>query len=114
MKRSKNMELAQRINYAYFLLKKDIPSSEILESIKRQYGVSRVQAYRYIRSARENHSLIPIPESSVVFTVKLGTSLIKRIKATASSMGVSISTVVKMALEEFLSKPNCGKKKEKS
>ena len=51
---------------------------------------------------------------SVVFTVKLGPSLIKRVKATASSMGLSISTVVKMALEEFLSKPARGKKRETS
>jgi len=57
---------------------------------------------------------VPIPEPSIVFTVKLGASLIKHIKATASSMGVSISTVVKMALEEFLSKPYRGTKKETS
>lgn len=114
MRRSQNMELAQRINHAYTLLKKDIPSSEIVNALIKQYGVSKIQAYRYIRSAKENQKHIPVPESSVVFTVKLAPSLIKRIKATASSMGLSISTVVKMALEEFLSKPNRGKKNEAS
>jgi len=108
------MELAQRVNYAFTLLKKNIPSTEVLESLTRQYGVSRVQAYRYVRIAKKNQTLIPIPESSVVFTVKLAPSIIKGIKAAASSMGLSISTVVKMALEEFLSKPDRGKKQQTS
>ena len=108
------MELAQRINYAYTLLKENIPSTEILESLTRQYGVSRVQAYRYVRMAKKNQALIPIPEASVVFTVKLAPSLIKGVKAVASSMGLSISTIVRMALEEFLSKPDRGKKQQTS
>ena len=108
------MELAQRINHAFTLLKEDLSSSEVLDSLIKQYGVSRVQAYRYVRLAKKNQHFIPVPEPSVVFTVKLGPSLIKGIKAAASSMGLSISTVVKMALEEFLSKPDRGEKKETS
>jgi len=108
------MELAQRINHAFTLLGKGLSSAEVLDALTKQYGVSRVQAYRYVQVAKKNQSLIPIPESSVVFTVKLGPSLIKRVKTTASSMGISISVVVKMALEEFLSKPDRGEKKETS
>ena len=108
------MELAQRVNRAYALLEKDISSERILDSLMEQYGVSRVQAYRYLRQARENRKLVPIPEQSVVFTVKLDPSLIKGIKVAASSMGLSISKVVKMALEEFLTKPDHGKKKKAS
>lgn len=108
------MELAQRINHAYALLKKERSSAEILDSLMKQYGVSRIQAYRYMRLAKENQKPIPVPEPSVVFTVKLEPSLIRRIKAVASSMGISISKVVKMALEEFLSKPERGEKKETS
>ena len=114
MKRSQNQELAQRINRAYALLKKDMSSEGILDSLMQEYGVSRIQAYRYLRQARENQEPVPVPEQSVVFTVKLNPSLIKGIKAAASSMGLSISKVVKMALEEFLSKPDRGEKKETS
>lgn len=114
MKRSQNMELAQRANHAFILLRKDMSSAEVLDALIKRYGVSRVQAYRYVQMAKKNQGLIPIPESSVVFTVKLGPSLIKSIKATASSMGLSISTVVKMAFEEFLLKPDRGEKKETS
>jgi hypothetical protein len=108
------MELADRINHTFTLLGKGLSSAEILEDLITRYGVSRVQAYRYIQMAKKNQDFIPIPEPSIVFTVKLGASLIKHIKATASSTGVSISTVVKMALEEFLSKPYRGTKKETS
>lgn len=108
------MELAQRTNHAFTLLKKDLSSAEVLDALVNRYGVSRVQAYRYVGLAKKNQDFIPIPEPSVVFTVKLAPSLIKRIKSTSSSMGLSISTVVKMALEEFLSKPARGKKREAS
>ncbi|MCG8307108.1 MAG: hypothetical protein MI975_06910 [Cytophagales bacterium] len=114
MSRSQNIELVQRINHAFTLLGKGFSSVEVLDALINQYGVSKVQAYRYIQTAKKNQDLIPIPEPSVVFTIKLAPSLIKRIRATASSMGLSISTVVKMALEEFLSKPARGEKRETS
>lgn len=112
MKRSQNVELVQRINHAFTLLGKGMSSPEILDVLISRYGVSKVQAYRYVQMAKKNPDLIPFPEPSVVFTVKLGTSLIKRVKTMASSMGVSISSVVKMALDEFLSKQDHGEKKE--
>lgn len=108
------MELAQRVNLAYSLLKKEMSSSDILATLINQYGVSRIQAYRYLRLAQKNQGPVPVPESTTVFTVKLEPGLIKGIKAAASSMGLSISKVVKMALEEFLSKPDRGKRKEAS
>ena len=114
MKRSQNKELAQRINRAHALLEKQILSANVVDCLMNRYGVSRVQAYRYIQRAKENRKPIPVPEHSVVFTVKLEPGLIARIKAMASSKGLSISKVVKMALEEFLSKRDRGPKNETS
>jgi len=51
-------------------------------------------------------------EASVVFTVKQPPGLINRIKKFASSKGISISKVVRTALEEFLAKKDHGKKGE--
>ena len=106
------MELAQRINCAHTFLKNEIPSSEITEALIKKYGVSRIQAYRYIRQAKKSMKPVPVPEPSVVFTVKLEPGLIKRVKEAAASMGLSISKTVKMALEEFLAKPDRGKKEK--
>jgi len=63
------MELAQRVNYAYMLLKRGTPPLEILEALIKQYGVSRIQAYWYIRLAKAGQGPMLILEPSVVFTV---------------------------------------------
>ena len=69
---------------------------------------------RYIQQAKENKEKIAIPENSVVFTVKLPPSLIKGIRKYASSKGMSISKVVRTALEEFLARKSYGQKRETS
>jgi predicted DNA binding CopG/RHH family protein len=78
------------------------------------YGVSQIQAYRYIQQAEEIKGKLPIPETSVVFTVKLPPTLINRVKKFARSKGMTISRVVRTALEEFLARKDHGKKGETS
>ena len=114
MERAQNTELAKRINLAYALLSKEKSTPEIVEHLIEKYGVSPVQAYRYIQQAKENNGKVAIPEASVVFTVKVPPSLINRIKKFARSQGMSISKVVRAALEEFLLKRDHGKKGETS
>jgi predicted DNA binding CopG/RHH family protein len=114
MERSQNSELAKRINQAYVLLNKERPQSQIVEVLMEEYGVSQIQAYRYIQQAKANNGKIAIPEDSVVFTVKLPPSLINRVKKFAGFKGMSISKVVRTALEEFLAKKDHGKKGETS
>lgn len=114
MERAQNSELAKRINHAYVLLKKEKPQSQIVERLIELYGVSQIQAYRYIQQAKENDGKVAIPEATEVFTVKLPISLINRIRKFARSKGMSISNVVRTALEEFLGKREHGKKGETS
>ena len=54
------------------------------------------------------------PETSIVFTVKLPPSLIERIRSFARFKEMSISTVVRTALEDFLSKKDHGQRTEAS
>lgn len=114
MERSQNSELAKRINQAFTMLQKDKPQSQIVELLMQKYGVSQIQAYRYIHLAKEISEKMEIPESSVVFTVKLPPTLIRRIKKLSGSKGLSISKVVHTALEEFLAKKDHAKKGETS
>jgi len=95
-------------------LKKGIPHSQIIERLIVMFGVSKIQAYRYVQRAKANKQRIAIPETSVVFTVKLPLSLIKRIKRFARSKGMSIGKVVRAALEDFLAKKDHGQTKETS
>ncbi len=112
MERSPNMELAKRINDAYDFLQKGKSSSQVVERLMKTYGVSQIQAYRYVHQAKEIKSKMIIPEASIVFTVKIAPALIARIRRFASSTGMSISKVVSAALEEFLAKTDHGQKRE--
>jgi predicted regulator of amino acid metabolism with ACT domain len=114
MERSQNSELAKRINQAFTMLQKDKPQPQIVERLMLKYGVSQIQAYRYIQLAKEINEKMAIPESSVVFTVKLPPTLINRIKKLSGSKGLSISKVVHTALEEYLAKKDHAKKGETS
>lgn len=104
MKRSQNSELAERINQAHSLLEQQKPHARIVEQLMDIYGVSQIQAYRYVQQAKATKQKLAIPENSVVFTVKLPPTLIRRVKEFAVSQGTSISKLVRMALEEFLAK----------
>ncbi|GAC1591482.1 MAG: hypothetical protein NVS3B8_05210 [Chitinophagaceae bacterium] len=114
MKRSQNPELAKRINHAFTRLQKKKLQPQIVQEFMNKYAVSQIQAYRYIQLAREINEKMAIPESSVVFTVKLPPTLIRRIKKLSGSKGLSISKVVHTALEEFLAKKDHAKKGETS
>ena len=114
MERSQNSELAKRINHAYVLLNKEKPQSQVVKHLMKEFGVSQIQAYRYVQQAKTNNGEIAIPEDSVVFTVKQPPSLINRVKKFAGFKGMSISKVVRTALEEFLAKKDHGKKGETS
>jgi len=114
MERARNSELVKRINQAFTLLQKEKPQPQIVERLMQKYGVSQIQAYRYMQLAREINEKMAVPESSVVFTVKLPPTLIRRIKKLSGSKGLSISKVVHTALEEFLAKKDHAKKGETS
>jgi hypothetical protein len=102
--------LVKRINQAFAMLQNNKPQPHIAERLIQKYGVSQVQAYRYMQLAREINEKMAIPESSVVFTVKLPPTLIRRIKKLSGSRGLSISKVVHTALEEFLAKKDHAQK----
>lgn len=114
MERSQNSELAKRINHTFTLLQREIPQPQIVDKLIQKYGISQIQAYRYISLAKEINEKMAIPESSVVFTVKLPPRLIRRIKKLSGTQGLTISKVVHTALEEFLARRDHVKKGEAS
>jgi hypothetical protein len=114
MKRAENSELVKRINSAFTMLQKEKPQPQIVERLIGKYGVSQVQAYRYMQLAKEINEKIAVPESSVVFTVKLPPTLIKRVKKLSKLNRLSISKVVHTALEDFLAKKDHAQKGETS
>jgi len=108
MTRSSNPEKAQRINAALALIKKEDSVAKAAKALVTEYGISRSQAYRYVREARVLGKRVRVPETKIAFTVKLSKGLIQEVRQRARVTGQSISEIVTQALEAFLHKGRRG------
>jgi hypothetical protein len=94
-------EYAERINAAAELVEAGVPAAQAARVLAGRFAVSARQARRYVdRAAAAGR--VQVPETSVVFTVKLPAALVERVRAHARESGVTISAVVARALTEFL------------
>ncbi len=114
MERSQNSELAKRINEAFLLLEKGMVQSQIVSTLAERFGTSKIQAYRYLQQAKNNQQKLPVPENSVVFTIKLPPGLIERVRTFADTKAMTMSKVVREALEDFLAIKDHVQRKEAS
>jgi predicted HicB family RNase H-like nuclease len=77
-------------------------AADVSAALAARFDVSARQARRYVdRAAAAGRR--PVPEDSVVFTVKLPASLAARVRQQARQSGVTISALVTQALTELLS-----------
>jgi predicted HicB family RNase H-like nuclease len=103
--KSSEAEAARRVNLTLSLLRQRTSLSEVLEQLSTRYGLSRRQAYRYLKQAQQAASPLPIPEGKTVFTVKLPRSLIAQVRQQARRQRCSISLWVEGALRLELEHP---------
>jgi hypothetical protein len=101
--RADGAQYAQRVNAAADLLAGGVSAAEAAEMLSGRFGVSTRQARRYVDQAR-SAGRRPMPEPTVVFTVKLPASLAARVRRQAARSGTTISATVTEALTEFLSR----------
>lgn len=93
-----------RVNMAVNLLKKSGSHSETATTLSSLYGISKRQAYRYLKEAESAGNWIPVPDKKTAFTVKLSENLTQDIRQYARLKGQTISEVVTEALEVLLYK----------
>ena len=86
------------------LLKKSGSLSEAAKTLSSLYGISKRQAYRYVKEAESAGNRIPVPAQKIAFTVKLSENLTQEIRQYARLKGQTISEVVTEALEVLLYK----------
>lgn len=96
-------EYAVRVNSAAELIQAGMPTVQAAGVLAARWGVSTRQARRYVEQAAAGGP-VPVPEASVVFTVKLPASLAIRVRQHAHEAGVTISGLVAEALSEFLAR----------
>jgi predicted nucleotidyltransferase len=114
MERSQNSELVKRVNEAFILLGTGMTQSQIVSNLAERFGTSKIQAYRYIQQAKNHQQKLPVPENSIVFTIKLPPSLIERVRTFADTKAMTMSKVVREALEDFLAIKDHVQRKETS
>jgi hypothetical protein len=102
-RRAAGCEYAERVNAAAELVDRGTPLAEVARVLADRFAVSPRQARRYAEQAA-GAGRQPVPETSVVFTVKLPASLADRVRDRARETGVTISALVTAALLEFLSR----------
>ena len=99
-RRARADQYAQRVNAATRLLA-DGDSAEAARQLARRYRLSQRQAWRYVEQAR-NQGVVEVPKPKVVFTVKLPTDLVRRVRRHAKQSEQTLSALVARALREFL------------
>ena len=103
MTKSSNTERAKRVNMAFDLLKSK-SVSEAAAALSSHYGISKRQAYRYVKDAELAGKQISVPDRKIPFTVKLSENLTEKVRHYARFKGQTLSEVVTEALEVFLCK----------
>jgi hypothetical protein len=96
-----DLERAERINAAAELAEAGVATADAVRVLAERFAVSMRQARRYVDQAASG-GRVEVPETNVVFTVKLPASLARRVRQHAHETGVTISALVARALSEFL------------
>ena len=95
-------EHAERVNAAAELAEGGVPPAEAARVLAARFGCSPRQARRYVDQAAGGR--VPVPEATVVFTVKVPARLAAAVREHARLSGRTISALVAQALEEFLAR----------
>lgn len=103
------VEYATRINAAVLLVEAGVGVAEAVGVLAGRFDVSARQARRYVDHAVAS-GRVPVPEPSVVFTVKLPAVLAQRVRVHARDSGITISAVVAGALTEFFTRGRRGRR----
>jgi predicted DNA-binding transcriptional regulator YafY len=101
MIRSTRAQKAERLRAARRLLADETGMAEAAMALSRAFGLSRRQAYRYLKLARAGGPTSPA-ESSVTITLKMPESLARGVRDHASKRGVTTSDIIRRAVFAFL------------
>jgi predicted DNA-binding transcriptional regulator YafY len=103
MARSTRAEKARLLNAAHQLLAHGEQLSEAAQTLSREYGLSRRQAYRYLEQAARLRRPVPVEEASVPISLELPASIVRQLRSYATKTGLPLREVVTRALRAFLS-----------
>lgn len=92
VRRSSKIEQARRLNAAFEGLQAHGSLAQVLRKLRRAYGLSQRQAYRYVQQAQQMQEPWPVPEASAVLSVKLSRGLIELVRSQARAQGCTLQS----------------------
>ncbi len=102
MARSSKADKARQLNAAYDMLMSDVPPSEAMQRLSREFDLSERQAYRYLEEAKLLEQPVEVSEATVPVTLKLPAGTARLLRAYARNSGLTIGTIVTRAVAAFL------------
>jgi len=98
MDRATDAQKAERLNHARELLRRFDHLPNAVTQLVKDSGVSPRQAYRYLQQARRLKQSVPVGDAKIAFTVKLSQALVRRLRAFANRIDLSLSEIVSRAV----------------
>jgi len=98
MSRASNAQRAMRLNHARELLQRFDHLPDAVAQIRKDSGLSRRQAYRYLQQAAHLKQPLLVGDTKIAFTVKLSQALVRRLRAFANRTDLPLSEIVSRAL----------------
>ena len=80
----------------------ELVSADAVRALQAEFDLSERQARRYVNVALEQPEGVPVPERTMVFTVRLAPSLIGGLRERAGASGQTLSAVTAEAVRGFL------------
>jgi hypothetical protein len=102
MARSTKADKARQVNAAHQLLERNMALPQAAKTLSRKFELSLRQAYRYLEEAAPLSQPVEITEATVPITLKLSPTTARRLRAHARRSGLTIGTIVTLALDAFL------------
>lgn len=102
MSRATDAEKAERVNAAHRLLARGLSVPDAVQTLIREFDLSRRQAYRYVQQAQAIGHPVPRVEPSIAVTFKVPANVIRDLRAYAASSGLTLGEIVARAISAFL------------
>jgi predicted DNA-binding transcriptional regulator YafY len=103
MNRASDTQKAERLNLARDLLRQR-PLPQAASLLAGRCSISPRQAYRYLEQAQGLKGPVPVEDAKIAFTVKLSRGLVERLRAYATSTGLTLSELVSRAVLRLLNR----------
>jgi predicted DNA-binding transcriptional regulator YafY len=104
MARSTDSQKALRLNAAHEQLARGQDLAEAAGALVEQYGMSRRQAYRYLRQAQGMRRPVAVSPPTVPITIKVPADIVSKLRAYAHASGLTIGEIVARAVGAFLNR----------